>query len=518
MNVRPSTACEQPFGNGEPDAAGSARDHGHPAGQVDCVVLHPGLLTTLSASLAGRGRAGNPGPPAAGHQPHMTCCIWHGTRERNKLRSMRTDTPSPVVVPLPGLANGMTRFEGAVAVYRAPAERLSAASPRRRPDAAVRIARRDMGIEVLCVAHMLALAGRHQEALDRLDQALQAAQQAGDPELAFLVQAARLPLLEVLAPGAVVELLLRDMVEGARPIDYLAALVQDARNAIPPTPGPRLAAVGPAAVPGRTGRATWQNPTAAGATLPVIRIRTLGAFMVTVDGEALVAGRKLPHKPLALLQALIALGGSQVSAALLVDALWPDADGGCGRRAFDVALLRLRRLLKVEHAIVVSGGKVSLDQSLCRVDVWDFERLVDEIEHVAPTAGMDCLLVDAANLMSLYRGCFLGTEEDRSWIVPARDRFSAKFARAVTFCSRALAGAGAVEEAERLYRHALEIDNLSEPLYRGLIECCLAQGHKAEALNAYRRCRELLSIVLNTRPSEETEALYRRLKAEVTTA
>lgn len=431
---------------------------------------------------------------------------------------MRTDTSNPVVVPLPGLANSMTPFEGAVAVYRAPAERLSEASSAWRPDAAVRVARRDMGIEVLCIAQILALAGRHQEALDRLDQALQAARQAGDPELAFLVQAARLPLLSVLAPGAVVELLLRDMVEGAAPIDYLGALIQDARNAIPPTRGPRLAAVGPAAVPDRTGRAASQYPATAGATHPIIRIRTLGAFMVTVDGKPLVSGRKLPHKPLALLQGLIALGGSHVSAALLVDALWPDADGGCGRRAFDVALLRLRRLLKVEHAIVVSGGKVSLDRSLCRVDVWDFERLVDEVEHVAPTASVDCLLVEAANLTSLYRGSFLGAEEDRSWIVPARDRFSAKFARAVTFCSRALAGAGAVEEAERLYRHALELDNLSEPLYRGLIECCLAQGHKAEALNAYRRCRELLSIVLNTRPSEETEALYRRLKAEEATA
>lgn len=196
-----------------------------------------------------------------------------------------------------------------------------------------------------------------------------------------------------------------------------------------------------------------------------------------------------------------------------MDALWPDADGGCGRRAFDVALLRLRRLLKVDHAIVVSGGKVSLDRSLCRVDIWDFERLVEEIEQVLPVAGVECLLVEADNLMSLYGGCFLGAEEDRSWVVPARDRLAAKFARAITLCSRALIAAGAVEQAERLYRRGLELDNLSEPLYRGLIECSLGQGHKAEALNAYRRCRELLSIVLNTRPSEETEALHRRILA-----
>lgn len=432
------------------------------------------------------------------------------------MAAMRTEPTSTVVVPLPGLAHGATRFDGAVAVYRAPAERLHHKETGWLPDSAVRVARRDMAIEVLCLAQMLVLAGRRQEGLDRLDQALLTAQHTGDAELVLLLQAARLPLLEVLAPGAVVESLQHEMVEGAGCIDYLRSLAAEAREANPPRSGPRLAALSgtsnqaPAVA---TKRRSAQMPSSTASFQTVVRIRTLGSFVVAVDGEPLVAGRKLQHKPLALLQAIIALGGSQVSASLLVDALWPDADGGCGRRAFDVALLRLRRLLKVEHAVVVSGGKVSLDRSLCRVDVWDFEQLVDEIEHVTAGAGVASLLTEAADLMALYGGCFLGAEEDRAWIVPARDRLSAKFARAVTICARALADAGAIDEAERLYRRGLELDNLSEPLYRGLIECCLAQGHKAEAINAYRRCRELLSIVLNTRPSDEMELLRRRMSA-----
>jgi len=38
-----------------------------------------------------------------------------------------------------------------------------------------------------------------------------------------------------------------------------------------------------------------------------------------------------------------------------------------------------------------------------------------------------------------------------------------------------------------------------------------ATGNHAEALGAYRRCRELLSVVLGLKPSAETEALQRRL-------
>jgi DNA-binding SARP family transcriptional activator len=40
-----------------------------------------------------------------------------------------------------------------------------------------------------------------------------------------------------------------------------------------------------------------------------------------------------------------------------------------------------------------------------------------------------------------------------------------------------------------------------------------AEGDHAEALNAFRRCRELLSIVLGVKPSGETERLHQELTA-----
>ena len=66
---------------------------------------------------------------------------------------------------------------------------------------------------------------------------------------------------------------------------------------------------------------------------------------------------------------------------------------------------------------------------------------------------------------------------------------------------------GRPEQAIAFYRAALEQDNLAEEIYQRLIACHLARGESAQALNAYRRCRELLSIVLGVRPSARTEAL-----------
>jgi len=39
----------------------------------------------------------------------------------------------------------------------------------------------------------------------------------------------------------------------------------------------------------------------------------------------------------------------------------------------------------------------------------------------------------------------------------------------------------------------------------------LALGRPGEAMQAYRRCRDLLSIVLGVKPSEATQALHARI-------
>ncbi len=64
-----------------------------------------------------------------------------------------------------------------------------------------------------------------------------------------------------------------------------------------------------------------------------------------------------------------------------------------------------------------------------------------------------------------------------------------------------------------LYRRGLDADNLSEPIYRGLMRALATTGDSAEALNVFRRCRELLSIVLGVQPSPDTERLRREIAA-----
>ena len=67
------------------------------------------------------------------------------------------------------------------------------------------------------------------------------------------------------------------------------------------------------------------------------------------------------------------------------------------------------------------------------------------------------------------------------------------------------------DKAQSLYERVLEIDNVAEEVYRRLMSCYARAGRPAEALRVYRRCRQMLSLVLGIAPSAETETLCRSI-------
>ena len=118
----------------------------------------------------------------------------------------------------------------------------------------------------------------------------------------------------------------------------------------------------------------------------------------------------------------------------------------------------------------------------------------------------------AKELLHLYCGHFIEKDAQEPWAVAARDRLSAKFLRAVTTVGAQLEQSEQWDQASTLYSRALELDNLAEALYRRLMVCYRELGETAEALKVYRRCRDMLSIVLGLAPSAETEAIRSTLR------
>jgi DNA-binding SARP family transcriptional activator len=162
--------------------------------------------------------------------------------------------------------------------------------------------------------------------------------------------------------------------------------------------------------------------------------------------------------------------------------------------------------------VVVRDGQVSFDARVAWVDTWAFDHVCGRVEALLARGGAGQvddgdLARRRGQLLALYRGHLFGEGEVPSWSLPLRDRLRARFIRTVDAMGQRLEHVGQPGQAVALYRAALEQDNLAEEIYQRLIACHLARGESAQALNAYRRCRELLSIVLGVRPSARTEAL-----------
>jgi DNA-binding response OmpR family regulator len=246
-----------------------------------------------------------------------------------------------------------------------------------------------------------------------------------------------------------------------------------------------------------------------------LKIYTLGQFALLREGEPVVFSRKVQKRPLDLLKALIAYGGVRADISTLVASLWPDAEGDAARVSFDSNLHRLRKLIDIDDILPLSEGMLSLDPARCWVDVWAFEGLVNRIETTAhqPAESAEPHQAELAKeLLRLYAGHFIETESQEPWAVATRDRLRAKFVRAISAVGAQLEQRRQWEQAVALYSRALELDNLAEGLYRRLMISFRELGETAEASKVYRRCREMLSIVLSISPSAETEAIRASLR------
>src|SRR6202140_2386926 len=130
------------------------------------------------------------------------------------------------------------------------------------------------------------------------------------------------------------------------------------------------------------------------------RVHVLGRFRLTKGDTPITIPPRL-RKPQELLHALIAFGGTEVSAGVLIDALWPDSEGDAAYHALESALYRLRQMLGVRDAVRMEGGKVSLNRDQLWVDMWQFE---EELRPPRDPAGNDIERI--GRLRRLYQGYF----------------------------------------------------------------------------------------------------------------
>jgi LuxR family transcriptional regulator, maltose regulon positive regulatory protein len=254
------------------------------------------------------------------------------------------------------------------------------------------------------------------------------------------------------------------------------------------------------------------DPALAGWPWPLV-LRGFGEFEATLNEQAIAGAEsqtkgKTAQRPRDLLRALIAHTPQPLPVATVLSWLWPEADAAAQRKAFDVALLRLRRLLDDPRLIHLEGARLWLDARFVWSDVGALHELMHRIGS-AHGATLPQLQAWGTQLLDLMRGPFLAGD-DSDWVQAARQRYRQRFVITVSQLAARMEALDAAA-AIRLYERALDVDPLAESLSRKLMRLHAGRGDDAEAMRVWRACCTMLSVAASLRPSRETQALAREL-------
>jgi len=249
-------------------------------------------------------------------------------------------------------------------------------------------------------------------------------------------------------------------------------------------------------------RFAWAAPSANVEKWPwLVKVYTLGRFDVRVNDRPLIFPHKAPRKPLALLKALVAMGGVRVAEQKLIDAIWGEEEGDTAYQAFWLALHRLRKLLGMPETVRLEDGHLTLNPDLVWTDVRAFEQVLETRDDTSKVRALE-----------LYCGSFLSSDLGVPWTVSIRERLRGKFIHHLGQVGRGLESESHWDSAITWYLRGLDADNLTEEFYQGLIRCYIAEGKPAEAMSMFRRLRQTLSVTLGLKPSLATEALIQQLQ------
>jgi len=244
-----------------------------------------------------------------------------------------------------------------------------------------------------------------------------------------------------------------------------------------------------------------------------IKIFTLGRFEAVTAGEPLNLSSRGVRKPLELLKAIIAKGGTNVSKHTVLRMLWPDMNQRASENSLSITLHRLRNLLGNKESVVLAKGRLSLNRSLCWVDLLLLEERLGHCEALVPALSDDSSAVhfeiEVDRLLESAARPFL-PDEDQPWVLSERARVSGRLLKLTTVLGRRYESGFRYAEALRCYCRALPLDPFNKGLHADLARCLEKLNSCAETAPQYG-AKPVIGELKNYFP-EDLLAVYPSLK------
>lgn len=234
----------------------------------------------------------------------------------------------------------------------------------------------------------------------------------------------------------------------------------------------------------------------------MLSVRLFGALAASVDGTPLPP---MPGMRARSLLAYLLLRPGPHPRGRVAGVFWPDVLDTSARASLRSTVWTIRQALQAvggERYLVADRGTVGIDPGLPRdVDLETFRDLTrrggpGDLERAAALAA-EPLVADIPD----------------EWALAAQDEVREELLGVLERLANRCEQAGDRDGAVAWTRRALTCDRLREHTHRALIRRLDAAGERAEALAAYRRCREVLAAELGVLPAPATRALVERLRA-----
>jgi YVTN family beta-propeller protein len=240
----------------------------------------------------------------------------------------------------------------------------------------------------------------------------------------------------------------------------------------------------------------------------VMRFGILGPFeVVDRHGRELALGGR---KQRAVLAILVLHANEVVSSDRLIDELWGECAPATATKTVQVYVSHLRKAL-VDGLLVTRGGGYVLRTERCEVDVDRFRRLVADGRRALRAGDPQDALARLDEALGLWRGPPLAefayepfaqsgiAQLEETRLVALEDRIDAELALGEH--------AAVVGELEALVRE----HPLRERVRSKLMLALYRSGRQADALEAYRMTRRVLSGELGLEPGRELQRMHRAI-------
>lgn len=240
----------------------------------------------------------------------------------------------------------------------------------------------------------------------------------------------------------------------------------------------------------------------------MLRVHLFGGFRVERDGGAPLAGKWPRPSARSLVKLLAVSPGHSLHREQAMEICWPDADPQAALGSLRVALHAARHAIEPELAPRASSSYLTGEGTLLRLDPQTVVIDADEAEALAERALAGGAAAQLATALAAFTGELLPEDRYAAWAAARRSRLAALHDRVRLALAEAWLADGENESATEVALHALAAAPAEERAHRVVIEACLRQGLRRQAVRQYHLCREALDAELGVRPGPETERLH----------